>query len=210
MPKGTSILRLNQKLLGDLRNLILEARQDVARSVNSALVFLYWKVGQRIRKDILEEKRADYGEKIVPTVSALLVEEFGEGFARRNLFRMIRFVEVFPDEPIVSTLSTQLGWSHFVEIIPLKDELQRNFYAEMYRVERWSVRTLRQKIGGMLFERTALSRKPGKLARQELAALRDEDKLTPDLVFRDPYFLDFLGLKDTYSEKDLFELTTRS
>ena len=119
MPKGTSILRLNQKLLGDLRNLILEARQDVARSVNSALVFLYWKVGQRIRKDILEEKRADYGEKIVPTVSALLVEEFGEGFARRNLFRMIRFVEVFPDEPIVSTLSTQLSWSHFIEILPI-------------------------------------------------------------------------------------------
>jgi predicted nuclease of restriction endonuclease-like (RecB) superfamily len=96
-----------------------------------------------------------------------------------------------------------LGWSHFVEIIPLKDELQRDFYAEMCRVERWSVRTLRQKIGGMLFERTALSRKPGELAKQELAALRDEDKLTPDLVFRDPYFLDFLGLKDTYNEKDL-------
>jgi len=203
MPKGTSILKLNEKLLGDLRDLIQETRQNVARNINSALVMLYWKVGQRIRKDILEEKRADYGEKIVPTVSAQLVEEFGEGFARRNLFRMIRFVEVFPDEQIVSTLSTQLGWSHFVEIIPLKDELQREFYAEMCRVERWSVRTLRQKIGGMLFERTALSRKPGELAKQELAALRDEDKLTPDLVFRDPYFLDFLGLKDTYNEKDL-------
>jgi predicted nuclease of restriction endonuclease-like (RecB) superfamily len=203
MPKGTSILKLNEKLLGDLRDLIQETRQNVARNINSALVMLYWKVGQRIRKDILEEKRADYGEKIVPTVSAQLVEEFGEGFARRNLFRMIRFVEVFPDEQIVSTLSTQLGWSHFVEIIPLKDELQRDFYAEMCRVERWSVRTLRQKIGGMLFERTALSRKPGELAKQELAALRDEDKLTPDLVFRDPYFLDFLGLKDTYNEKDL-------
>jgi predicted nuclease of restriction endonuclease-like (RecB) superfamily len=191
------------KLLNDLRMLITEARQDVARSVNSALVLLYWKVGQRIHKDILEEKRADYGEKIVPTVSAQLVEEFGKGFARRNLFRMIRFVEVFPDEQIVSTLSTQLGWSHFVEIIPLKDEMQREFYAEMCRVERWSVRTLRQKIGGMLFERTALSKKPAELARKELAVLREEDKLTPDLIFRDPYFLDFLGLKDTYGEKDL-------
>ena len=160
-------------------------------------------MGQRIHKDILEEKRADYGEKIVSTLSAQLVEEFGEGFARRNLFRMIRFVEVFPDEQIVSTLSTQLGWSHFVEIIPLKDELQREFYAEMCRVERWSVRTLRQKIGSMLFERTALSKKPAELARKELTALREEDKLTPDLVFRDPYFLDFLGLKDTYGEKDL-------
>ena len=101
------------------------------------------------------------------------------------------------------TLSRQLGWSHFVAIIPLDEDLKRDFYAEMCRVERWSVRTLRQKISGMLFERTALSKKPAELAKQELTQLREEDKLTPDLVFRDPYFLDFLGLKDTYSEKDL-------
>ena len=96
-----------------------------------------------------------------------------------------------------------MGWSHFIEIIPLKNDLQRDFYAEMCRVEQWSVRRLREKIGGMLFERTALSKKPVSLARLELAALRTEDKLTPDLVFRDPYFLDFLGLKGAYSEKDL-------
>src|SRR4030043_695208 len=190
-------------LLKDLRELIEGARQDVARQVNSALVLLYWRIGQRIRQDILKEKRAEYGEEIVPTLSAQLVPEFGEGFSKRNLFRMIRFVEVFLDEKIVVTLSRQLGWSHFVEIIPLKNELQRDFYAEMCRIERWSVRTLRQKISGMLFERTALSRKPVELAKQELAQLREEDKLTPDLVFRDPYLLDFLGLKDTYSEKDL-------
>src|SRR5438270_6495333 len=116
---------------------------------------------------------------------------------------MVQFAEVFPEQPIVSTLSQQLGWSHFVEVIPIKDPLKRDFYAEMCRVERWSVRTLRQKIGGMLFERTGLSRKPAALVRQELAALREEDTLTPDLVFRDPYFLDFLGLADTYSAKDL-------
>lgn len=192
-------------LIKDLRQLIIQARQDVARSVNSSLVMLYWKVGQRIQKEILKEKRAEYGEEIVPTVSAQLMAEFGEGFGRRNLFRMIRFAEAFPQEQIVSTLSTQLGWSHFVEIIPLKDEFQREFYAEMCRVERWSVRQLRQKISGMLFERTALSKKPARLVKQELATLRTTDRLTPDLVFRDPYFLDFLGLKDTYSEKDLEE-----
>ena len=190
-------------LFQDLRVLIIEARQDVARQVNSALVFLYWRVGKRIRQDILKEKRAEYGEEIVSTVSTQLVPEFGEGFSKRNLFRMIRFAEVFLDEKIVVTLSRQLGWSHFVEIIPLKNELQRDFYAEMCRIERWSVRSLRQKISGMLFERTALSRKPVELAKQELAQLREEDKLTPDLVFRDPYLLDFLGLKDTYSAKDL-------
>ncbi len=203
MPKSVSVLRADEKLLGDLRNLIQEARQDVARTVNSALVMLYWKVGQRIRKDILKEKRADYGERILPTLSAKLEVEFGQGFNEKSLRRMVQFAEIFCDEQIVATLSRQLGWSHFVEIIPLKDQLQREFYAEMCRVERWSVRILRQKIAGMLFERTALSRKPDELAKQELAALRDGDKVTPDLVFRDPYFLDFLGLKDTYSEKDL-------
>ena len=203
MPKSVSVLRADEKLLGDLRNLIQEARQDVARTVNSALVMLYWRVGQRIRKDILKEKRADYGERILPTLSAKLEVEFGQGFNEKSLRRMVQFAEIFRDEQIVATLSRQLGWSHFVEIIPLKDQLQREFYAEMCRVERWSVRILRQKIAGMLFERTALSRKPDELAKQELAALRDGDKVTPDLVFRDPYFLDFLGLKDTYSEKDL-------
>ena len=190
-------------LLQDLRTLIADARQSVAQAVNSALVILYWKVGQRIRKDILKDKRAAYGKEIFSTLSRKLVAEFGAGFSRPNLFRMVRFAEVFMDEEIVVTLSAQLGWSHFVEIVPLKDELQRDFYAEMCRIERWDVRTLRQKIGGMLFERTALSKKPAELAKQELDALREEDKLTPDLVFRDPYFLDFLGLKDTYSEKDL-------
>ena len=199
----TKTIQISDTLFQDLRSLIVETRQDVARQVNSALVLLYWRVGQRIHQEILKEKRAEYGEEIVPTLSAQLVAEFGEGFSKRNLFRMIRFAGGFPAKQIVSTLSTQLGWSHFVEIIPLKDELQRDFYAEMCRIERWSVRTLRQKISGMLFERTALSKKPVELAKQELIKLREEDKLTPDLVFRDPYFLDFLGLKDTYSEKDL-------
>lgn len=129
--------------------------------------------------------------------------EFGRGFNARNLFRMVRFAEVFPDERIVSALRTQLGWTHFRMIIPMDDELKRDFYAEMCRIERWSTRTLDKKIGGMLYERTALSKKPDKLIRQELAALREEDKLTPDLVFRDPYVLDFLGLRETYAEKDL-------
>jgi len=116
---------------------------------------------------------------------------------------MIRFSEVFPEEAIVSALRRQLSWTHFKSIIYLDDSLKRDFYAEMCRVEGWSTRTLQKKIGSMLYERTALSRKPEELARIELDALREEDILTPDLVFRDPYFLDFLGLKDAYPEKDL-------
>ena len=117
--------------------------------------------------------------------------------------RLIKFAESLPDGEIVSTLSRQLSWSHFVEILQLKDPIQREFYAEMCRIERWNVRTRRAKIGGMFFERTALSRKPEEVIKQELANLRKGRTLTPDLVFRDPYFLDFLGLKDSYAEKDL-------
>jgi hypothetical protein len=135
-------------LLKDLRELIEAARQDVARQVNSALVLLYWRIGKRIRQDILKEKRAEYGEQIVYAVSAQLVKEFGTGFSEKNLRRMVQFAEGFPDEGIVVTLSRQLGWSHFVAIIPLDDDLKRDFYAEMCRIERWSVRTLHKKIRG--------------------------------------------------------------
>lgn len=190
-------------LLADLRDLILQAREGVARAVDSGLTALYWHVGRRIRQDILKEKRAEYGEKIVSALAAQLEVEFGRGFGEKNLRRMIRFAEVFPEREIVASLMRQLAWTHFIELMPLDKPLEREFYAEMCRVERWSVRTLRQKIGGMLYERTALSRKPEKLAALELKQLREEDKLTPDLVFRDPYILDFLGLKDTYAEKDL-------
>ena len=105
-------------LFKDLRALIVEVRQDVARQVNSALVMLYWRVGRRIRQDILKEKRAGYGEEIVPTLSTQLVSEFGSSFSTRNLWHMLRFAEVFRDERIVNALSTQLGWTHFRHIIP--------------------------------------------------------------------------------------------
>ncbi len=200
---------VSKTLLGDLRRLIAEARQDVARQVNSALVLLYWRVGQRIRRDVLKEKRAEYGQRIVSSLGTQLEAEFGRGFSRRNLFNMIRFAEVFPDFRIVQALTAQLGWTHFSLIIYLDDPLKRDFYAEMCRIERWNTRTLGKKIGSMLFERTALSKKPKELIRHELNALRSEDKLTPDLVFRDPYFLDFLGLKDRYIEKDIEDAIMR-
>ena len=190
-------------LLTDLRQMIAEAREQVARAVNSGLTILYWHIGIRIRRDLLKEKRAEYGAKIVQAVAAQLTREFGRGYSPRNLFQMVRFAEVFPDRQTVQAVPAQLSWTHLVEIIRVDDPLKRDFYAEMCRIERWSTRTLEKKIGGMLYERTALSKKPVELAEQELQQLRDEDKLTPDLVFRDPYLLDFLGLKDTYSEKDL-------
>jgi predicted nuclease of restriction endonuclease-like (RecB) superfamily len=201
--RRTTALAKKSDVFKDVRDLIIATRQEVARSVNSSLVILYWRIGERIRRDLLKEQRADYGQKIVHALSAQLAAEFGRGFTARNLFNMIRFAEVFPDFRIVHALSAQLGWTHFRHVIYLDDPLKRDFYAEMCRIERWSTRTLEKKIGSMLFERTALSRKPDKLIRQELETLRDDDKLTPDLIFRDPYILDFLGLKDSYAEKDL-------
>jgi predicted nuclease of restriction endonuclease-like (RecB) superfamily len=116
---------------------------------------------------------------------------------------MVGFFEAFPEESIVATLSQQLSWSHFRELLPLKQPLQREYYAEMCRIERWSVRILRERIDSMLFERTALSRKPEALIERELRDLRDAERMTPDLLMRDPYLLDFLGLHDSYQEADL-------
>jgi hypothetical protein len=147
-------------LLKDLRELIAAARQ-----VNSALVLLYWRIGKRIRQDILKEKRAGYGEQIVSAVSRELAAEFGQGFSEKNLWHIIRFVEVFPEEQIVSAVRRELSWTHFKQIIYLDDDLKRDLYAEMCQIEGWSVRALEKKTSSMLFERTVLSKKPEKLIR---------------------------------------------
>ncbi len=177
--------------------------------VNQELTLLYWDVGRRIRTEVLQEQRADYGQQIVKGLSRRLTVEFGSGYGRANLFNMLRFAELFPDRQIVQTVSGQLSWSHFVELLTLDKPLKREFYAELARLHRWSVRTLRDKIRSMLFERTALSRKPDELIQQEIALIRDADQLTPDMVLRDPYLLPFLGLTNTYSEKDLEDAIIR-
>ncbi len=191
------------RLLGDIRALIDQSRSFVAQTVNSTLVTLYWHIGKKIGTEVLGQKRADYGEKIIVTLSQQLTAEYGRGFAERSLRHMLRFAEAFPDDAIVSALRRDLGWTHFKRLIYFDDKLKRDFYAEMCRIEKWSTRTLDKKIGGMLYERTAIARKPEKVVANELALLRDTDTMTPDLVFRDPYVLDFLGLPQEYSEKDL-------
>jgi len=193
----------NPRLFEDIKRLIDEARKQVAQTVNTGLTATYWNIGKRINDDVLKNKRAEYGEQILPTLSAKLVKEYGSSFAVKNLRRMMQFNEMFPEFRIVATLWRQVSWSHFKILIPLKTDLERDFYAQMCRVEKWSVRTLRKKIDGMLFDRTAISKKPDELAKLELKTLEEEDKLSPDLVFKDHYVLDFLGLKDTYSELDL-------
>lgn len=198
-----------EALLPELRELILAARSEVARTVNAGLTLVYWRVGDRIRREILKEKRAEYGAEIVSALGRQLEQEFGRGFSWKSLHHMIRFAEAFPDVEIVSALRRELSWTHFKALIYLDDPLQRNYYAEMCRIEHWSTRTLQERIQSMLFERTALSKKPQKFIEQELETLRQQDRLTPDLVFRDPYFLDFLGLREAYCEKDLEDALLR-
>jgi predicted nuclease of restriction endonuclease-like (RecB) superfamily len=196
-------------LVRDLKQMIDETRSAVAATVNMGLTLLYWQVGKRINTEILKGGRAGYGKQILATVSQQLTEAYGPGFSYSALTRMMRFFEVFPEREIVATLSQTLSWSHFREMLTLNKPLQREFYAELCRIERWNVRTLRKKIDGMLYERTALSKKSDDLIREELQQLRETDRVSPELVFRDPYFLDFLGLNDRYFEKDLEDAILR-
>ncbi|MBS2100940.1 PDDEXK nuclease domain-containing protein [Carboxylicivirga linearis] len=196
-------LDINSNLFADIQQLIDHGKQQVAQAVNVGITATYWNIGKRIKEDILENKRADYGKQILHALSAKLTTHYGSGYSERNLANMVRFAETFPESEIVSALWRQLSWTHFKSIIYLKTDLEREFYAQMCRIENWSTRTLQKKIDSMLFERTAISKKPEELAKLELQALKESDKLSPDLVFKDHYVLDFLNLKDTYAEKDL-------
>jgi predicted nuclease of restriction endonuclease-like (RecB) superfamily len=165
---------------------------------------MYWHIGERINREVLGNSRAEYGKRIVSEVSTQLQTEYGhKGFEERTIRRMMRFAQMFPDLQILTPLVTKLSWTHFLVVMPLRDELQREFYLTMAASEKWSKRTLQAKIDGMLYERTAISGKPDELIKQELTQLRDENVLTPDLVFKSPYFLEFTGLKGMYSEKSL-------
>ena len=193
-----------QSLIQDLRQIIEQARGRVAATANYELTMMYWHIGERINREVLDNQRAEYGKQIVATVSRQLQIEFDiKGLDEKNVRRMMQFAQEFPDEQIVVTASRQLSWSHFVEILPIKDNLQREFYLTFAASERWSVRQLRKEIDGMLFERTAISGKPDEFIKKELSTLRDDDVMSPDLVFKSPYFLEFTGLKGMYSEKNL-------
>ena len=195
-----------QSLIQDLRQIIEQARGHVAATANYELTMMYWHIGERINHEVLGNQRAEYGKQIVASVSRQLQAEFGKkGFEERTIRRMMQFAQMFPDIQIVSPLVSKLSWSHFLIVMPLKDELQREFYLTMAASERWSKRTLQAKIDGMLFERTAISGKPDEFIKKELSTLRDDNVMSPDLVFKSPYFLEFTGLKGMYSERDLEE-----
>ncbi len=191
------------QLTESLRSHILQAKRNVAVAVNSELVLLNWNIGNTIRKEILQESRAKYGKEIIKKISQNLQSEFGRGYSVANLNHFVKFAEIFPDKQIPYTLCRQLSWSHLRLIMYLKNELQRDFYIEMCKMEKWGFRTLKERVNSMLYERAAIAKKPDAQIRQDLDLLKNEEKISADLIFRDPYVLDFLNLSDKFSEKDL-------
>ena len=179
------------------------SKRNVVKAVNSEMVVLYWNIGRIIKTEILQNEKAEYGKSVISDLSKDLTNEYGKGYSQRNLFNMVKFFETFQDEQILQTLSAKLSWSHFIKIFYIEDDLKRNFYITMCINEHWSVRTLTDRINSMLYERTAISKKPELTIVNDLKQLNEKNKMTTDLFFRDPYVLDFLQLQDTYSEKDI-------
>ena len=161
-----------------------------------------WHIGKHIAETLINTDE-NYGAEIVATLSPLLINQFGKGYTTSSLHRIHRFYQAFPKIKIVATLSPLLSWSHFIELMNIKDTLAKEYYTQLCTIEHWSVRQLRDRIDSMLYERTAISKKPEKLIKQELTLLGKEKRFSENIVFRDEYILDFLDLKDTYSEKDL-------
>jgi predicted nuclease of restriction endonuclease-like (RecB) superfamily len=194
---------LTSTLLGDVKQLIVSAKQHTFQAVNAQMTLLYWRVGHTIASQVLGHERASYGQQVVDALAIELSQEFGKGWSKRNLFQMIKFSEVFSDFQIVQTLSAQLSWSHFNALVKIDDVLKREFYLAMTLQERWSTRTLTERIDKQLFERTAISKEPSETIVQELSVLREQGLVNEALVLKDPYVFDFLGLKDSYLEADL-------
>ena len=196
-------------LVSDLTQLIDAARTLAAVAVNAEITLLYWQVGQRIRTEVLQEQRADYGKNLVGQAALLLTQQYGKGWSEKQLRHCLRFAEIYPDETIVSALRRQFTWTHIKTFIYLDDPLKRDFYTELCGLERWSSRQLQERINAMLFERTALSKKPEETIARDLKALSETQQLAPEFLLKDPYLLDFLNLNDHYIEKDLEDAILR-
>ena len=174
---------VTKSLIQDLRQIIEQARGQVAATANYALSIMYWQIGKRINTEVLGNQRAEYGKQIVASVARQLRQEYGsKGLDEKNIHRMMQFAQEFPDEQIVASVMRQLSWTHILQVLSLKDNLQREFYLTLAASERWSVRRLRKEIDGMLFERTAISGKPEEFIKKELSTLRYSEKTLEDCL----------------------------
>jgi predicted nuclease of restriction endonuclease-like (RecB) superfamily len=202
VPINAASAPFSEALHAELRALIASSRQRLAGAVNAELTRLYWAVGQRLATEVLGGERAQYGAQLMDRLGQQLAQEFGRGFEAKNLRRMLQFAQAFEQAEIVATLSRQLSWSHVVALLPLKTPQARLHYAQQAAQERWSVRELRSHIERKAFERRLIASLQT-AASQALAAPTSLAASPPELVFKDPYFLDFLGLRQGHDEADL-------
>jgi predicted nuclease of restriction endonuclease-like (RecB) superfamily len=172
---------------------IIENRKNRAGALaNREVTLMYWEVGRYVGSVLLDGERAVYGKRIVATLSQQLTERYGNSFERTKITRMIKFAKLFPEIEIVATLSQQLSWSHFQDILPLKTDEARMYYARDAAARKLGVRELRHQISRKAYERR-------EIANMELTEMSS----IPFNVFRDPYLLDILGLKENFLEADL-------
>lgn len=188
-----------EPLHAELRKLIAASRQRLSAVVNAELSRLYWTVGRRLTSEVLGGERARYGAQLMVKLGERLAAEFGRGFEAKNLRRMVQFAQAFPEPEKVASLMRQLSWTHFLQLLPLRTERARWYYAQQCITEHWSVRELRRHVDRKTFERSQIA----SAQSPTLPAMSEPLPTAPALVFKDPYFLDFLGLKGSYSEKDL-------
>jgi len=153
---------------------------------------MFWEVGRYVNEVTLENKRAEYGKKILTALSSKLVEAYGQSFSERNVYRMMEFAECFTDPEILTALSSKLSWSHFIELMRLKSDEARMFYANDAIERSYSTRELRRQISRKAYERR-------EIANTEIS----EQSAIPFNVFKDPYLLDMFDLKENYLESDL-------
>ena len=200
--KEGMIDNFDKKLFLGVQEIINTTRNRVAINLNSESTLMYWSIGNYVNTELKEKGKITYGSKIVATLSQQLSKTYGKGYSYTAVTRMCKIASTF-DEKIIATLSQQLSWSHLIELNSIEDSLKRDFYIQLSVFESWGVRTLREKVDKMLFERTAISQKPEDVIKSTLNKLGEDKILNPDLVFRNTYILDFMDLPQVYSEKDL-------
>ena len=203
LPSGHFVVNVIDRLFNEISPLITAARERVAVGVNAELTKLNWNVGGCINREILGHGRAEYGKQIVKGLADRLMLFHGAGWDEKTLRHCLRAAETFSEEEIVSAVRRQLSWTHIKTLAYISDTLKRRFYLEMCATEHWGTRVLQRRIASLMYERTAIAKKPEVVIKKELEALRDEGKMSADLAFRDPYVLDFLGLHGDFSEKEL-------
>jgi predicted nuclease of restriction endonuclease-like (RecB) superfamily len=202
-PQNTELNTNESPLYKDVCGIIEQARSRVAVTVNMETCMMNWRIGSRIKEDVLNNQRAEYGKQVVKALSLKLTEKFGTGWGYEKLKHCVRSAYLFSESDIRYAVSTQLTWTHLRSLMAIEDETKRSFYMEMCRIEHWDTRTLEEKIDKLFYELTAISKRPEEIIREELQKVKGSNSLTPDLVFRSAYFLEMLGLSNLHSEKEL-------